>query len=392
MRVIVTSERRLKQTPDGNFWTQTSSVSYTFWTRYLDVFDEVLVVSRSEPVAEAEPSWKPVNGPQVSVLPLPGYVGPVAFLRTQPLVLGALYRAIQPDDAIILRVPSHVATSVEWVARAKRQRFAAEVVGDVDAALSPESVSHPLRPLLHFMGVRTVRRQCRNACAVSYVTARTLQQKYPPAPDAFTTHYSSITLPDALVVDEPRTVQPGKPLDIISVGSMELRYKRFDNLIEAVVRAVAQGLDLRLTLIGDGQQRPFFEGVAQGLGQRVRFLGELPGSQAVRDHLEQADLFVLPSVSEGLPRVVIEAMAAGLPCIATDVGGTRELIDAEWVVPPSDVAALATAIEKASQNPARLRAMSARNLAVAKQYTESQLRERRRALYQSVRTQINQAG
>jgi glycosyltransferase involved in cell wall biosynthesis len=101
------------------------------------------------------------------------------------------------------------------------------------------------------------------------------------------------------------------------------------------------------------------------LGDRVAFLGELPGSAAVRQEFLKADLFILPSASEGLPRVVIEAMAVGLPCIATTVGGTPELLPPEDMVLPGDVDALTAKIQEITGNPERMRAMSARNLQVA---------------------------
>jgi glycosyltransferase involved in cell wall biosynthesis len=166
---------------------------------------------------------------------------------------------------------------------------------------------------------------------------------------------------------------------------MELRYKRFDVLIEAVKRCIAAGLNLRLTLIGDGRQRALFETMAQGLGDRVAFLGELPGSAAVRQEFLKADLFIFPSASEGLPRVVIEAMAVGLPCIATTVGGTPELLPPEDMVLPGDVDALTAKIQEITGNPERMRAMSARNLQVARRYADSELSKRRTSLYRYVR-------
>jgi glycosyltransferase involved in cell wall biosynthesis len=379
----VTWDRRLKRTPDGVVWT-TSTGDHSFWQRYLAVFDSVVVVSRVEDVQERESSWRPVTGPGASVLGLPNYQGLWGYLKTSARVFGTLSRQVHRTDAVILRLPGHVATSMETVLRIRRQPYGAEVVGDIAAAMAPASIEHPLGAMLRFAAVRTVRRQCRNACAIAYVTEYILQRLYPPSPQAFTTHYSSIELEDERIATEPR-IPDGRSLRLISVGSMELKYKRFDVLIDAVEKCLSQGLDLHLTLIGDGNHRRFFEEQAANLGSRVAFLGELPGSEAVRERLLQADLFVLPSVSEGLPRVIIEAMAVGLPCIGTGIGGIPELLPVEDIVPPHDVQALAAKIREVAADPDRLLSMSSRSLAIARRYSNSKLTARRQMLYQQLR-------
>jgi len=81
--------------------------------------------------------------------------------------------------------------------------------------------------------------------------------------------------------------------------------------------------EVSLTIVGDGDYRLELEELA---GPRVKFLGELPQEQ-VADVLATADIFVHPSYSEGQPSAVAEASAVGLPVIASNVGGTRELVE-----------------------------------------------------------------
>jgi glycosyltransferase involved in cell wall biosynthesis len=105
----------------------------------------------------------------------------------------------------------------------------------------------------------------------------------------------------------------------------------------------------------------------------------------VRAALDHADLFVLPSRTEGLPRAMIEAMARALPCIGSTVGGIPELLPPEDLVPPGDAAALARKIREVVCDPDRMARMSARNLEQARQYREDALSGRRIAFYQRVR-------
>jgi glycosyltransferase involved in cell wall biosynthesis len=118
---------------------------------------------------------------------------------------------------------------------------------------------------------------------------------------------------------------------------------------------------------------------------RITFTGALPAGPAVRGQLDLADLFVMPSRTEGLPRAMVEAMARGLPCIGSSVGGIPELLAQEDLVPPGDADALARKIAEVAGDPHRLAAMSARNLAKAKLYSGSALAERRMAFYRHVR-------
>ena len=122
------------------------------------------------------------------------------------------------------------------------------------------------------------------------------------------------------------------------MGTLEQLYKAPDVLLDAVGQCFRQGLDLELVWIGGGQYQQQLEARAKelGLSPRVRFLGQLPAGDAVRGELDRADLFVLPSRQEGLPRAMLEAMARGLPCIGSTVGGIPELLPAEDLVPPGD--------------------------------------------------------
>jgi glycosyltransferase involved in cell wall biosynthesis len=194
---------------------------------------------------------------------------------------------------------------------------------------------------------------------------------------------------DDLVAESRPLVQEPRPIVLIYVGTMAQLYKAPHILIDAVAACVREGLDLKLVLVGDGKHRAELEAQANahGLGERVVFRGQFSSSAQVRDELDQADLFVLPSFQEGLPRAMVEAMARALPCIGSTVGGIPELLPAEDMVQPGDVDALAGKIREVTTNPQRMQQMSQRNLATAADYQFERLREKRNAFYQYVRDQ-----
>jgi glycosyltransferase involved in cell wall biosynthesis len=387
MILNVTIDHRFSRTPDGAMWTITS-FTHSFWKRYLSAFDHVRVVARVREVSSAAPNWTRCDGEGVSFAVVPYYHGPLQYLWQIRQVQRAVREAIGANDAVILRVQGQISSCLRPFLRRTGRPYGVEVVGDPYDAFVSGYVTHPLRPFLQRWLPRRMREQCAGACAAAYVTEHTLQRRYPPAPGAFSTHYSSIVLSEKALVSDPRSPRPGqRAFNLIIVGTMDNLSKGPDVLIDAVAACVQEGLDLKLILVGGGKYQQQLEAqvAALGLGERVRFPGWLPAGEAVYNQLDQADLFVLPSRQEGLSRATIEAMARALPCIATTVGGTAELLPSEDMVPPGDVPALARKIRQVVTNPERMTRMSARNLGKAKEYRERVLRERWTTFYRYVR-------
>jgi len=134
---------------------------------------------------------------------------------------------------------------------------------------------------------------------------------------------------------------------IISVGRLSPEKAHVD-LIEAAALMRDEGVKAHFAFIGDGpeSERLARAAATRGLGERVHLLGHRSGVAAL---LRGADCFALPSLTEGLPNAVLEAMAMGLPVVATAVGGVPELVaDGETgaLVPPADPPAMADALTR----------------------------------------------
>jgi colanic acid/amylovoran biosynthesis glycosyltransferase len=156
----------------------------------------------------------------------------------------------------------------------------------------------------------------------------------------------------------PPSRHDGNPI-VLAVGRLSAE-KGFDVLLEALVQLKQAGAPLRLVLVGEGPLRGSLESTARasGIGELVEFAGELPPAE-VRERLGNADLFCLPSFSEGLPISIMEAMAAGVPVVTTWIAGIPELAEAEvtaLTVPPARADALAEALRRlAGDEPLRQR-------------------------------------
>lgn len=132
------------------------------------------------------------------------------------------------------------------------------------------------------------------------------------------------------------------------VGRM-VPVKGLDVLLEAWSLLAVPLSGARLCLVGDGPRMASLRGQAArlGLGSVVSFVGSRPHAQ-LADWYRAADLTVLPSLSEGIPNVLLESLASGTPYVASDVGGVREIDAGPWceLVPPGQPASLAQALER----------------------------------------------
>lgn len=386
MRVLITATAHFAITRDGALWIQNASMGYAFWARYLEVFDEVQLLVRARPHAELPEGWTCASGPGVKALPVPDSVGPWGFVKDYARIAGTIRQALTEAEAILLRVPCHIAGEV-WRWSSPGRPYGVEVLADPWDAFSPGAIRHPLRPLFRWGLTRRLRSQCAGACAAAYVTERAIQRRYPPGPDAFATSYSDVELGPGSFAAVPRTPPPSTPRRLLFVGTLAQLYKAPDVLLEAFALCAHAGLDVRLCLVGEGKHRPELEkrAAALGVSERVEFRGQLASGELVREELDRADLFVLPSRTEGLPRAMIEAMARGLPCIGSTVGGIPELLPGSELVPPNDPRRLARTIRNVVTDHARMARMSARNLEKAREYSPERLARRRGHFYEHVR-------
>lgn len=146
----------------------------------------------------------------------------------------------------------------------------------------------------------------------------------------------------------PRRHLKSKTERLIYVGDLEL-WKGLSYLIGALKKLANDNRKVSLTIVGDGDSREKLERLAQGLP--IEFLGQQPHAR-IPHLLRNSSVFVIPSLWEGIPTVALEAMASGIPVIATDVGGIREIVSdgkTGIVVPSKNPEAIAQAVIKISE-------------------------------------------
>jgi glycosyltransferase involved in cell wall biosynthesis len=171
---------------------------------------------------------------------------------------------------------------------------------------------------------------------------------------------------------------------IAAVGRL-VPIKGFDLLVAALPAVLAHVPEARLVIIGDGPERGRLDAAARSLGIADRVA--MPGARldAVR-LLSAADVLAAPSRNEGMGRVLVEAMALGVPVVATVVGGIPDVVDDECgrLVPPEDTAALASALVDLAEDAGLASKLGDAGMARAERFSTSAAEARMLALYDAL--------
>jgi glycosyltransferase involved in cell wall biosynthesis len=203
-----------------------------------------------------------------------------------------------------------------------------------------------------------LRRKLQDAAAtvtISDYNLDYLRDTYGPAAEGVRRIYNGLEL-ERFPYKEPR----GRVPEIVAVGRL-VEKKGFADLIEACSLLRDRGVEVRCRIFGLGEQEPDLRAAVErlGLGNRVRLPGPRPQGDLIKA-VGRAAVFAAPCVvggdgnRDGLPTVLLEAMALGTPCVSTDVTGIPEVLrDGETglMVPQRDPAALADAIERLLADP-----------------------------------------
>lgn len=310
----------------------------SFWDRYLGVFDRVVVCARMRGAREGDDAGKLLlsSRPEIQFIGMPDFVGVAGLLKNLSLVREAVDECIERSDAIVARVPSPISLAIYSQLRASNKPWAAEMMMNPATAYGKESMRHPLQPIIQGYAVERTRRMCMNANGVAYVTERVLQADYPcramkeiDDPSFFTASYSTINLDPGCFVKKNLPSAAPSQVCLAHTGKMSDDRKGHEEFLLTIVKLRNAGIDARGILIGDGPQRGHFQELADSLGVAdcCEFAGWVSGFSEVQRRLHQAEFFVAPTKSEGLPRSVIEAMASGLICIGHAVDGIPELLE-----------------------------------------------------------------
>ena len=347
--------------------------NFDFYQRYLRVFDYLRLVTRCETEQVLKPGRIPLEeNPRIEYVNIPDFHGPQQYGKVYFQIGKILKHVTDGCDAAVLRIPSTIAMRVGKMVMRSGLPYATEVVFDAkDGWMGSKGINRLLWRKID----ADMRMMCSSADGVSCVTEHYLQQHYYSKKiNAFSSHYSSLALEKAFY-GHAKAYPNHRPF-IIAHTSNQIAFngrKGYNQILDTLrilkEKDYQNGTDQLLTY-------------AKQLGVRemVEFVGYL-SRQALDEFLSTADLYVMPTKAEGLPRVIIEAMAKGLPCITTPVSGNPELVNSRFLVDYYDTETLSERIKELVENPSLYEETSKNNFDRSWKYEASVLEKRRDEFY-----------
>ena len=387
MNLIFITEARFYITHNGNYYADDMSYNNFLWNRYLKEFNEVYVVARVfNSTAVFDESFRVDN---VRFLPLPAFEDIISFGKNYFSIKKKMNSYINKDSTIIIRGGGALGYTASRICKKKNLFYGIEVIGDPYEVFAPGVIRHPLRIVLRYFFTYIQKKVVKGAVAGIYVTRNALQKRYPTSEKAFVSYASDVFLDDANPILEPKKLEAFKEINLISIGSLDQMYKSPDILIQAIKILVSKGINVKLTWLGKGKYQKDMEDLTRNLEieDRVKFTGSVSSSEVTK-YLDDSDIFLLVSRTEGLPRAMVEAMSRGLPCIGTNVGGIPELLDKEVLVNTEDAIEIANKVELLINDLEFAKNQASRNLTVSKEYNFDVLNKKRKQFYRYLKENL----
>jgi glycosyltransferase involved in cell wall biosynthesis len=357
MRLVIVYHRPYYRDPEGGLWEAEGSFS-RFVESLARFVDEVhlVVPERTQPFPGEAYRLRAEN---VVLRPLPFYDRLPLFYTVLPKALGQLWHTLPSADLVCLRIPTPLGVYAYALSKLFRRPMFLIVVGDLDGVSESVNVDSLKRVAYKlYLGVEAWLQDRMVAWAPAFVNGQALYAKY-NRPNRRVLLTTTSTIGDADVIDRTDTglAEPSHaPIRLLTVSRIDPR-KGLRFLPATLAQLAQAGHDVRLTIVGptvgtmgeEERERVLAAAREHNVADRIDFLGArtLPQVLALaREH----DLFVLPTLpGEGVPRVLLEAMASGLPIVVSDVAGVPTLVQHEvngLLVPPSDPTALANALDR----------------------------------------------
>lgn len=371
---------------DGKFYAENVERRAIF-DRYLRIFDRIRLVQRCREEKQLGKRRVLIEDPRIDCYPLPYFQGPTEYAKVYFEVGRLLKHSCGGYEAAILRIPSTVSQRAFQYVEKAGIPYATEVV--FDAQDGYETAATLKEKILWRIIHRQMVAMCRKADGVSCVTEKYLQRNYFSVKDNhFVSHYSSLSLPFSFY-SSPRTFVKKEHYLIAHVANQVYweGVKGHREVVQAIALLKDAGMDIHVKFAGldynNGIEKIKKNAASLGVLENIEFLGYVnkPELSAL---LNEADLFVFPTKAEGLPRVLIEAMAKGLPVVSTPASGIPELIKEHFLVGNKDVDSLAARIKELLENPATYEQESKDNYETSLKYEASILEKRRDDFYKQL--------
>lgn len=352
-----------------------NTLSYDILRRYVDSFGKVIVVARVEDCVDIG-NLSVASGDGVEFVFLDSISNVKSFFGLRRDYRDYIRDLIASCDMVIVRLPSHLGLLVADIARERGVGYLVELVGCArDALWYYGGIKARLYSMVFFMQTRLC---VSRADYVIYVTQEFLQRRYPANPNSYSVAISDV---DVLDVVEDKVLNHNHII-FGSIAFLDMRYKGIDMAIKALSKL--DGVSFEYHILGAGSIDKYQKlSDKLGIGDRVFFDGVLSHDE-VFDWLDSVDLYIHPSLVEGLSRAIIEAMSRACVVVSSSVGGVDELLDSDMLFNPSHIIGLKEKIELLLSDRDKMIDCAKSNVQRVKSYQKLSLDRKRESFYNQI--------
>lgn len=379
MKILIASEFRCHIYKNDYYL---SSKAYSIYKRYSDAFGKVILCSRFVTLDKLEKGLIKVD-----------FIDDIVQINslTKSLLNGynkEIENKIKKCDLVIGRLPSVTAYKAADIAMKNNTLFLAELMCDGwDPYWNHGLTGKLIAPFMH-LKMRTVTSKADYAV---YVTKEYLQNRYPCKNESINASNVLIkSINEDLLQKRIERIKrmPSNilELDVMTTASIDLLSKGQRFVVRAMGELKKEGIRINYHLVGGGNKDHLLnEAEKANVADQLIFKGELT-LEEVYEELDKIDIYIQPSLQEGLPRAVIEAMSRACPCIGANTAGIPELLNKECITKCRSSHDIVRAIKEMLSN--GLEKYAIENFENSKDYLEESLNLKRNSYFDTIKSRI----
>lgn len=372
---------------NGKFYSG-GSFPLQAWDRYFDTgkVDKLVVVGRGLEVEKNGAGLVLTSNEKTEFDLLYQIQGGLEYYTKKSIIKEHLTKNISEVDYVIIRSSNFGRIGAE-ICRKLNKPYILEVVAcNWDSFWNYGNLGGKL---MAPKGYFNLRKLAKHSFATLYVTENFLQNRY-PTQGSITTNVSNVEIPEISEETKDNHLEflkrqsPDKILRIAHLGDVATKFKGFDLALKAfyLLKKNHPEIKFEYNIVGGGDptfiQNLIFK---YDLQKEVKILGRVESGKGVFQLLDRVDLYIHPSRSEGLPRSVIEAMSRACPILASTAGGTKELIESQYLHRPGDVKKLYNDLIKVLSHLDQRLIMASANFEKSRKFERKILAQRRAEFY-----------
>ena len=368
MKTLIITDVRIYKV-DNKYYAGSSL--YRIIERYSNAFKNVSLVTRIIESKEVPDNYKDATSFCYEFMNL-GSLKNILFPKKDSDIV----KNIKSSDFIIFRV-SLIPIFIYKYIKKYHKKYLAEVMGCAwDALWNRNLIGKIIAPYAFFKTKRII----YNADYSLYVTKTFLQKRYPCKNECI--DVSNVDIKSTREHKKYSNVKNKKYITMMTAAAVNVKYKGQKYVIKALNKLNKKNIHIKYYLAGSGDNKYLMKYVNKyHLQDQVIFLGAL-SQEELHDKMKEIDFYIQPSLQEGLPRSVIEAMSQGCICLGTTTAGIPELLKKEQLFKRKSVSSIVKTIEKNIQFD--LNKLSKQNILESKKYLSTNLDRKRYKFYDKI--------